>query len=263
MGSAIAERIKRRYRVLVFDKDVEKTKGLGGKGIEAADSVASLLQQSDAVILAVKPQDFDVILNEMKDIANQKLIISIAAGIKTSHIENVLGGGKIIRVMPNLPARIGMGISYLCRGQSAKTKDLIFASRLFRTLGVVFITSEETMSTVTAVSGSGPGFWCNRASLLPKDRWRQYTELEFIPSYALEVEKKGFKKREARRIAEMVGWGSLATVQRWDISPAELQRQVASKGGTTEAGLKELERGGSLGDAINAAEKRAEELSRG
>jgi pyrroline-5-carboxylate reductase len=81
--------------------------------------------------------------------------------------------------------------------------------------------------------------------------------------YSTAIESLGFKEKEARRISELVGRGSLLTVESWNISPSELESQVASKGGTTEAGLKVLRNGGSLVEAVEAAAKRAKELSKG
>jgi pyrroline-5-carboxylate reductase len=167
MGSAIAQRIKAKYKVFIFDKDKEKTKNL--KDIKVTDTLVSLVEQSDVVILAVKPQDYDVVLHELKGIVKNKLIISIAAGIPTELIEKVLGNIRVIRAMPNLPARVGNGITYLCKGHFTRARDLRFAQLLFKNMGTTFIALEDIMSEVTAASGSGPGFWCHEVSGIPKD----------------------------------------------------------------------------------------------
>jgi pyrroline-5-carboxylate reductase len=261
MGSAIAERIRRKYRVYTFDKDKNKIQNLSN--IEIADNVKDLVSKTDVVIIAVKPQDFDSVLNEIKSIVKDKLIISIAAGIATTDIEKVLGEVKVIRVMPNLPARVGRGISFLSKGRYAQDRDLNFALKLFRFLGIVFILSEEMMNEATAVSGSGPGFWCHRVENIPRNEWEKYSNKFFIPELTLAAESVKFDKKLAHVLAENIVRGSLATVEAWHMQPAELKNQVASKGGTTEAGLEVLQKGGSLTEAVQAALKRAKELSRG
>lgn len=261
MGSAIGERIKRKYRVFVFDKDKNKIRNLSG--IKITDSIRDLLNKTDVVILAVKPQDFDVVLNEIKDCIEKKLVISIAAGIRTEYIEKYLGQAKVVRVMPNLPARVGQGISFLSKGRHAIDKDLNTALKLFRFLGITFILSEDMMNEATAVSGSGPGFWCHSVENIPRNEWAEYSNKFFIPELTLAAESVKFDKRLAHVLAENIVIGSLATVEAWHMQPAELKNQVASKGGTTEAGLEALQKGGSLTEAVQAALKRAKELSRG
>ena len=133
MGQAIAEQIKSMYPIWVFDKDSNKTKNLSD--INIARNVVDLLNEVDTVILAVKPQDFDTLLDEMKGNVKDKLIVSIAAGITTVYIEKRLGQTKVIRVMPNLPARIGKGMICLCRGKfSTDDDDLNFSKQLFENL---------------------------------------------------------------------------------------------------------------------------------
>lgn len=260
MGSAIAERIKRKYRVYVFDKDKNKIQNL--PGIAAVDNIKDLVNGADIVIIAVKPQDFNEALDEIKNIIKGKLAVSIAAGITTAQIEKSLGKVKVIRAMPNLPARVGQGISFLSKGRYASVRDLNIVLKLFRRLGVTFVQGEDMMSAATAVSGSGPGFWCNAVENKPRSEWEEYSNKFFIPELTLAAESVRFDKKLARLIAEHIVRGSLATVEAWDIEPAELKKQVASKGGTTEAGLERLYKGGTLEEAVRAAKERAEELSR-
>jgi len=260
MGSAIAARIRHKYRVSIFDKDEQKTKDT--RGVRVAGDIPGLVQQSDVVILAVKPQDFDIVLNEIKSMVKDKLIISIAAGITTAYIEKVLSTVKVIRVMPNLPARAGQGISFLSKGRFATDKDLNTALELFRFLGISFVLNEDMMNAATAVSGSGPGFWCHKVENIPRNEWEEYSNRFFIPELTLAAESVKFDKKLAHVLAENIVRGSLATVEAWHIEPAELKKQVASRGGTTEAGLEVLSKGGSLTQAVQAAVKRAEELSK-
>lgn len=258
MGSAIAERIKRKYRLFVFDKDKEKTKNL--KNIRVADNIIELLEKIDALVLAVKPQDFGVVLKAIKEYARTKLIISIAAGIPTDFIEASLGKVRVIRAMPNLPAKVGKGMICLCKGRYAKKNDLDFAKELFRKLGGVLILKEKMMDASTAISGSGPGFFYYIAG------GKNIKEIRKIaPNFTLRLteaaqEKGGFSYDTAKILAETTIKGSIMYLQETKLSPAEAKIQVASKGGTTEAGLEVLLKHGSLTEAVEAAMERAKEL---
>jgi len=159
MGSAIGERIKSAYTVSVFDKDRNKTESVSAIKVEGrAQEVA---EDNEAIILAVKPQDFDNSLQEIKDFTRGKLIVSIAAGITTAYIEKILKGARVIRVMPNLPARIGRGVSCLCKGKSAASEDLGIAEELFKMVGETLIVDEKMLDAATAISGSGPAYVCD------------------------------------------------------------------------------------------------------
>ena len=261
MGSAIAERIKKDYPVLVVDKDKAKTNGL--KVITVVDRPLDLVCNSDIVIIAVKPQDIAGLLAEIKDVVCEKIVISIAAGITTSYIEGILAGVRLIRAMPNLPARIGQGITCICKGKRVLDRDLKQALRIFSFLGKVLVVKENMMNAVTAVSGSGPGFWAYLVEPLPQDDWVRYSHKEFCPQLKDAAKKLGFSHRYASILATATMRGCLAVVKSWKITPQQLKALVASKGGTTEAGLRVLEKGGTLVEAVQAACKRAEELSGG
>lgn len=260
MGAAIAERIKRKYRLFVFDKDREKANRI--KGVNLSENSAELAKNVDVIILAVKPQDFDEALKGLKNYTKDKLIVSIAAGISTNYVEKYLDNARVIRVMPNMPARIGKGMSCLCKGKFAGQTDLGFAQKLFNNLGKTLVLNEDMMDAATAVSGSGPGFWCDRLEVKPKDQWEKYSQEVFIPEFTAAAEGTGFSRSEAEFTVSATIEGTLFLLKASGLSPAELKKQVTSKGGTTEAGLEILSKGGSLADAVGAAVKRAKELSR-
>lgn len=260
IGSAIARRIKSKYRIFVFDKDKEKVKKL--KGVCLSENNIDLAKNSDVIILAVKPQDFEGVVKEIKEQVKEKLIVSVAAAITTSYLEKILGEVRIIRVMPNMPAIIGKGVSCLCKGRFATDKDLGFTWHLFKKLGIVFVFDEEMMNAVTAVSGSGPGFLFDLIENKPKDEWRRFAREVFIPEFTTAAESLGFSKKEAELLVKATTSRSLVTVETTKASPLQLKLQVASKGGTTEAGLEALHTKGSLTEAVKAAVKRADELCR-
>ena len=261
MGSAIAERIKTKYNVVVFDLDRAKTKNVSE--IRVVKNSIDLVRNVEIVILAVKPQDFDSVLNEIKDYTKSKLIISIAAGITTKCIEDRLREASVIRVMPNLPARVGKGMICLYKGKSATDKDLNFSEGLFSNLGETLILNDENMiNAATAVSGSGPGFLYDAVTNKSIEEIKKYANDFFIPSLAGAAEKIGFTPEQAMRLAKVTSSGSVIFLEQTNLSPSDAKNLVVSKKGTTEAGLEVLHKGGSLEEAVRAALKRAEELSK-
>ena len=261
MGSAIAERIKADYEVWVFDKDKEKTKNILDVGI--AKGILVLLDKVDTVILAVKPKDltrvFNTILEKRKKGLEDKLVISIAAGIRTAFIEACLRRTRVIRAMPNLPARFGDGMISLCKGRYAKKNDLHFAKQLFKKLGKVLVLKENMMDASTAISGSGPGYFYDWVEGENIEEIKN-TAPRFASSLTAAAQEIGFTYPIARILAETTTKGSILYLEETKLSPAEAKKQVASKGGTTEAGLEVLHNGGSLTEAVKAALKRARKL---
>jgi len=267
MGSSIALRIKEDYRVLVFDKDKTKISNLSD-GLEAVDNLKNLVAETEVVILAVKPQDFVYVLGEIKGLVSDKLVISIAAGISTKYRGDKLGVVRVIRVMPNMPARIGEGTSCIAQGKFASEEDLDFTENLFDYVGETLVIEENMMNHATAVSGSGPGFCCDlieskKIDYKDIDNIRQFVNNEFVPALTLSAIKIGFNDQDAKFLAANTGNGCIALLKEEKYTPAEIRIQVTSKGGTTEAGLEVLHKGGSLEEAVKAALKRAEELSEG
>lgn len=262
MGSAIIERLKSRYCLFVFDKDKEKTDRLSGVCI--SETNLDLVKNADVVILAVKPQDFEAVLNEIKANVSKKLIVTIAAGISTSFVEKNLGEVSVIRVMPNIAIKIGEGISCLSKGKFSTKEDLYFVEKLFDCMGKTLRIEEEKMDTVTAVSGSGPGFYFDMIeSIIAGNKNSEEFNRKFITSLAEAAEKYGLEHGEAVFLASGTGNACQLLLARTKFPPSELKNQITSKGGTTLAGLDALHATGSLIEAVKAAKKRAEELSKG
>ncbi|MGE4358107.1 MAG: pyrroline-5-carboxylate reductase family protein, partial [Candidatus Omnitrophota bacterium] len=202
MGSAIAERIKKRFKLVVFDKELSKTENL--KRISVAKDARSLVEECSVIILAVKPQDFPDLLAEIKDSAQDKLFISIAAGIPTEYIEKKLPQARVVRVMPNLGIKIGKSVTCISKGKSAGKEDLALTEKLFSYLGVVREIEESLLNGVTAVSGSGPGFIIyyqeNKANFPLK--FKKSVKTLLADELRKSAEKIGFKKEEAKFLAE-------------------------------------------------------------
>lgn len=261
MGSAVAERIKSVYEVTVFDKDKNKIKSVSG--MKVAASAQDLVKDNEMVILAVKPQDFDALLMEIKDYTKDKLIISIAAGITTSYIETRLQKARVVRAMPNLPAKVGQGMSGIAKGKSATNEDLNFTNMLFSRLGETLVVKEDMMPAVTAVSGSGPGFLCDLVEGSSIHQIEVFVEESFIPTLTSTSVNLGFTIDQAKILAEKTGTGTVKFIEAGHLSPKEIKKQVTSKKGTTEAGLRVLKHNiKNLTAAVKAALKRAKQLSR-
>mgnify|MGYP001566151613 CR=1 FL=1 len=235
MGRVVASGIKAK----VFFSDKFK---------RISDNVTAA-KRSNIIILAVKPQNMAEVLKEIKPYVKNKLIISIAAGFPTLSIEKALGKVRVIRVMPNMPAMVGKGISAISRGRFARPGDLKTAFGIFASLGEVVEVKEKMMDAVTAVSGSGPAYYFLFTHLL-----------------ASSGEAQGLEKGLALKLARAVFIGSAEVASRnKNLSMEEFVKKVASKGGTTEAALKvfkEKKLELVIKKAVNAAAHRSKQLEK-
>lgn len=260
MGSAIAGNLKNGHELVIFDKD--PARAAGARAGRIAASIAEAAGSAHIILLAVKPQDFDEVLADIAPYAAGKLVISIAAGLPTRYIEKRLGEVKVIRTMPNLPAKIGKGMICICPGAYADAADLANARELFSRVGTVLEVNEDQMDSMTAVSGSGPGFIFGLLTGMPETEWDAFARDTFMPALSRAAQDIGIGAREAAILASITTAGSIALLQETRIAPDTLCSQVASKGGTTEAGLRVLAGDvANLGKAVIAARDRARELS--
>jgi pyrroline-5-carboxylate reductase len=219
MGAAIGLALKsnKRYTLCAFEKDQKKQ-----KGFNFSNNIWKVIKGSDVVILAIKPQDIGKFLNETKlyFLDKKPLIITIAAGLTTSYFETQLPKARVVRVMPNLAARINESVSFICKGKYAKQNDINCAKDIFSSIGEVFVTKEGMMDGVTAVSGSGPGFL--------------YFYMDAMYRGAKNL---GFNDNDARAVVAQTVYGAAKLALLSDKSFETLVSEVASPGGTTHAGL--------------------------
>ena len=255
MGRAIASRLNKR--ILISDVYARKLRNAKKKNTLIAKNNIDLAKRADIIILAVKPQNIARVLKEIapcfkgksrtKDLVRDKLIISIAAGIKTKFIEKRIGKARVIRIMPNMPAIVGKGVSALVKGRFASKKDLAVARMIFLTLGSLVEVRESLMDAVTAVSGSGPAYY--------------FLFTEALEKAAVEL---GLNKRLASQLAKATFIGAAEVAKNTDISMRDFIDKVASKGGTTEAALKTFKKTGFeriVKEALKAARNRSRCLS--
>jgi len=266
MGQVIGQSLvlqEGEFNIHVFDKDKNKLDVLSD--INVAKDIKDLVEKTDTVILAVKPQDSDHVLKEIKGRAGNKLIISIAAGISTKHIERLLGAVRVIRVMPNIGAKIGESVSCLCKGAFATDEDLELAQELFNCLGSTRIIDESMMNAATAISGSGPAyvFYFAENNSLDPENIPEHARHDMMRRLEKAAEELGFSTEDAAFLAANTVSASINLLHKTKLPAPELRKQVTSKGGTTEAALEILVKGGTWTDAAAAALKRAEKLAKG
>jgi len=220
-------------------------------GVRTAEDNAELASRADILVLSVKPQNMSEALESVKDVIKpEALVISIAAGIKTSNIAAVLGDIAIVRVMPNMPAWVDEGASVLFANEKAKTRVEI-ARLIFLSVGeAIVIEDEGLLDAITALSGTGPAYFF----LLMDEMIRTGIEL-------------GLPEDVARDLVLQTGKGATLLAEKTagqGESPAQLVKRVATPGGTTEAALKVFAANNFsrlITDALTAACNRSEELS--
>lgn len=218
-------------------------------GIEAAAGLGDIVTpDTDAVILAVKPQGIGQVLKSIAHQGHERLVVvSIAAGITTDFILSKLKGpARVIRAMPNAAAMVSAGATALCKAGAADDKDLAGAVDLFSAVGAAVTVDEKMMNAVTALSGSGPGYL--------------FIIMEALTDGGVLM---GLDRPTARALAVQTVLGAATIAASGNTSFSDLKDRITSPGGTTIAGLQVLEAGGLRGmimDAIEAATIRAEEL---
>jgi pyrroline-5-carboxylate reductase len=216
-------------------------------GIRMTAANLEVARQADILILAVKPQVMERVLEEIgPEIHAHALVISIAAGIPLSAIETRLPQARVIRTMPNTPALVGAGATAIAVGGHATAADLEAAKRIFDSVGMTVTLDEAQMDAVTGLSGSGPAY--------------VFLVIEALADAGVKV---GLSRHHAQALAAQTLLGSAKLLIETEEHPGRLKDMVTSPGGTAIAGLHTLEAGGlrtTLMDAVEAAAKRSAEL---
>ena len=236
MGSALLSQwVSGPEAITVVDpmaSDLPEKVTLVRDGSEIAD------QRFDCIVAAVKPQMFDDVMPGYADnLAEGGYIISIAAGYSAARLSKLMGDKPVVRVMPNLPAAVGRGVSGVVAGPHASDVQMAHAVEFMERAGtVVTVDSEEKLDRVTAVAGSGPGY-----------------VFEIARAYAEAAMAQGFSEKEAREMVLGTIGGAIAMASEPDApSLEELRNSVTSKGGTTAAGLNALNGDNGLTDRMHA-----------
>lgn len=219
--------------------------------IETFEDNLQVAGASDVIVLAVKPQAMRETVTMLAPglRESQHLLISIAAGIRTSAIENWLANKlPVIRAMPNTPALIQAGATALYANNGVSEQQREIAESIMRSVGtVIWLEQEALMDTVTALSGSGPAYY--------------FLFMEILEQAAYDL---GLDLQQARLLTLETAFGAAKMAMESDLDPSELRRQVTSPGGTTEAALSTLELGGIrdlLTRALQSAQQRSVTLA--
>jgi len=216
--------------------------------INIATNASERIGDFDIIILAVKPQDFDVLAETIKPyLKDNQIIFSVMAGITLAKIAYQLSCTKIVRCMPNIPTQIGMGMTVFTASSNVDRKELFIIQNLINTTGKsVYVENEKLIDAATAISGSGPAY-----------------VFYFMQSMINAAVDLGFNESEAELLVNQTFMGSVAIQNSYSLSNDEWIRKVASKGGTTERALQVFEKGKlekTIVDAVKAANDRAIEL---
>jgi pyrroline-5-carboxylate reductase len=254
IAAAVKDKLFGGNELIVFDPLAERMQLCGSRfGVETAKDNAQVVAESQRIVFAVKPQVFDAVVAPIADaVGSDQALVSIMAGVSTRRIEAAFPkiDPRVVRVMPNLPIRVGAGIAGICPGQYATTKDVADVQTLFESGGGTLVLRDESlMDAVTAVSGSGPAYF-----------------YYFVEAMVVGGVACGLSEADALKLAAYACLGAGRMMLETREPPSELRRKVTSKGGTTQAALEHLVAAGvdkALTGAVQAAFARARELGKG
>ncbi len=240
--------------VWLWNRTPARSEALGKRyPVHIATSIKELAERSDWLFIAVKPHAVGKVVEDAgSSVKKGALVISMAAGVTIDAIKAHFNTAKaatpaIARIMPNLPISVGLGMTAICHDESARKEDVDALLALFSTVGRARIVEEHLFDTVTALSGSGPGF-----------------AFLFIESMADGAVLNGMDRVQAYEFAAQTVMGAAKIILESARHPGELKDIVASPAGTTMAGIHSLERKAFRAivmDAVDAAARRSRELN--
>lgn len=218
--------------------------------LHTADNVEAA-SFADIIVLGVKPYLITEVCKHLKatiDLAD-KCFISVAAGTTIEQMQDAAGQGQpVIRVMPNTPSQIGLGVSGIYASEQVTEDQKAIATQVMESVGIVkWLDKESDIDHIIAVSGSAPAYF-----------------FLFMEAMAAEAVRLGFSEQESRELVQQTALGAAQMVVDSSSSIATLRENVTSKGGTTQAALKAFTDGGLpelVSDAMQAAIKRAKEMA--
>ncbi|MGB0934415.1 MAG: pyrroline-5-carboxylate reductase, partial [Lishizhenia sp.] len=215
---------------------------------EVHQNLKSCLPQADIVFIAVKPHHSEDLFKNMKNYVNdQQIFVSLMAGVKIEFIQNNLSIEKVVRTMPNLPAKVGYGVTSFTASKSVSRVELLMVRNLLDTTGTsIHVDSEEYIDKSTGISGSGPAY-----------------VFYFMQSMLEAAKQMGFSDYDSKVLVSSTFEGAVKLFNDADLTPQKWMNKVASKGGTTQAALDSMEENNVnqlIKDAAYAAFNRAVEL---
>ena len=218
-------------------------------GVKMAKDAADLLHGADLVVVACKPQQLASLDKAFGELTKGKAVLSVLAGTRLATLQKLfLGARNIVRAMPNTPGAVGQGITACCALQTLSANDQALIDSTLAGLGMIVDVPEGKFDAVTAVSGSGPGFF-----------------FEYVAAYEEAAVALGFTPEQAKLLVRQTFAGSLALLSASGETPEALRNQVTSPGGTTRAGLDALAAHKfreTIRTSLEAAKSRSEELGK-
>ena len=227
MASAIINACKGHgFNIIGSEINTEIAKSASQRlNIEVLTDNKELVKNSEIIFFATMPNQVENVLSEIKDcVTPEKLIVSIAAGVTIKKIKNILTNANIIRIMPNTPALVKLGMFGICADNKTNSSDVDFIKNLLSNIGRCIEVEENQMDIVTAISGSGPAFF-----------------YQVIENMARAGEKLGLDYEKSLTLAAQTAMGSAQMIfNRGDIPVQTLIDNVATKGGCTFVGIQEM-----------------------
>lgn len=240
-----------RRNLMIYDVSPEKTLELKEiPHFDTYDKIEDCLPKADVIFIAVKPYHSEELFNSVKKHVNEnQLFISLMAGITINSIQEGLGVKKVVRAMPNLPAKVGLGMTSFTESQEVSRIELIMVRNLLDTTGeAIHVQNENFINASTGISGSGPAY-----------------VFYFMQSMMEAALKMGFSANDSKILVTQTFEGAVALFNDSDLSPNAWMDMVASKGGTTRAALDSMEDNNVkelIKEAAYAAFDRATELGK-
>ena len=234
------------HEIYVYDVISEASKSAADSlGVYLSDDPNSDVKDSDYVLIAVKPKNFDETLSGLApNLGGKTIVLSIAAAVTTSRIRGIIGDRKFVRIMPNTPAQVGSGVSAICP-VGLSDDEIEFVKKLFETCGISIICDEKTLDAIGCVSGTGPAY-----------------VMLFIEAMSDAAVALGIPRADALKIASATVAGSGRLCLETGTHPAILKDQVTSPGGTTIDGVIALEENGLRNAVIRSVIAAADKTAR-
>ena len=246
LSRLLAQNVFAANTLLVSEPQTKRREYLSDRyQVEVTADNQTAVSASETLLLAVKPQIFDLVVGKIEPNANSR-VISILAGTTIAKLEAAFPQQAVIRVMPNTPATVGQGMTAIAAGTKASEKDIKQARAIFEAVGEVVEVSESSMDAVTGLSGSGPAFVA--------------LAIEALADGGV---ASGLPRAIALQLATQTVLGTATLIKDTGIHPGLLKDRVTSPGGTTIAGVAKLENAGfrsALIEAVKTATARSKEL---
>jgi pyrroline-5-carboxylate reductase len=244
----LAKKVAAPRSMVVSDISPVRRELLGREyGVRTLSDNKEAAKDTDLIILAVKPQNLHEVMDDIKGLGREQLVLSIVAGATVSRLCQGLDHSSVVRAIPNMPAQIGEGMTVWTATTETKARHKKLAQIVVGALGKeIYVADEKYLDMATALSSSGPAY--------------VFLFIEALIDAGVHI---GLPRDMAKELVLQTVLGSTRTVEKTGRHPADLRNMVTSPGGTTTEALFELEKGrfrSLLLEAVAAAYKKAESL---